>query len=544
MSVLSVERLDVRHGLLQAVRDVSFSVERGETLALVGANGAGKTTLLRAIAGAHLPAGGSIRLGDADLTHVPSHRRVGMGIALVPEGRRLFTQMTVEENLLLGRTCGRSGEWSVERVLETFPNLKPRRHAKAGNLSGGEQQATAIGRALMTNPQVLLLDEVSLGLAPLVVDRVYASLQALIGTGTTIILVEQDLSRAMAVADRVLCMLEGRIVLERGKAEASREEITQAYFGLRQARQDKSWQDGAGQGARVVINQLVQGVLLGGYYALIACGLSFMFSVMRIINLAHGSLAVLSAFGLWLLAERFGVQPFLGLAIVLPVMAAIGWVLQRYLLERSARGGALLPILTTFGLAIVIDNLLFEQFGADTRSLAPYIGSLSYDSWEWPGNIFVGKLAVIIFLVALLLLGGLQLFLSYTAMGRAIRATSEDPDTAGLVGIDAGRANAIAAAIAMVTVGLAGAFLGMRATFDPYSGTPQLLFAFEAAVIGGAGSLWGTLIGGIVLALAQTLGAQLHPLGFLIGGHVAFVVVLFARLAATGRLRALLRGGA
>ena len=223
--------------------------ERGETLALVGANGAGKTTLLRAIAGAHLPTGGSIRLGDADLTHVPSHRRVGMGIALVPEGRRLFTQMTVEENLLLGRNCGRSGEWSVERVLDTFPNLKPRRHAKAGNLSGGEQQATAIGRALMTNPQVLLLDEVSLGLAPLVVERVYASLQALIGTGTTIILVEQDLSRAMAVADRVLCMLEGRIVLERGRAEASREEITRAYFGLRQARQDKAWQDGAGQGA-------------------------------------------------------------------------------------------------------------------------------------------------------------------------------------------------------------------------------------------------------------------------------------------------------
>jgi branched-chain amino acid transport system permease protein len=292
-----------------------------------------------------------------------------------------------------------------------------------------------------------------------------------------------------------------------------------------------------------MINQLVQGVLLGGYYALIACGLSFMFSVMRIINLAHGSLAVLAAFGLWMLAERFGIQPFLGLVIVLPIMAAIGWALQRYLLERSARGGALLPILSTFGLAIVIDNLLFEQFGADTRSLAPYIGSLSYDSWEWPGNIYVGKLAVLIFVVAVALLGGLQLFLSYTAMGRSIRATSEDPDTAGLVGIDAVRANSVATAIAMVTVGLAGAALGMRATFDPYSGAPQLLFAFEAAVIGGAGSLWGTLAGGIVLALAQTLGAQLHPLGFLIGGHAAFVVVLFVRLFVAGRagsLRALL----
>jgi branched-chain amino acid transport system permease protein len=294
-------------------------------------------------------------------------------------------------------------------------------------------------------------------------------------------------------------------------------------------------------------NQIVQGILLGGYYALIACGLSFMFSVMRIINLAHGSLAVLSAFGLWLLAERFGIQPFLGLIIVLPLMAAVGWALQRYLLERSARGGALLPILTTFGLAIVIDNLLFEEFGADTRSLAPYIGSLSYDSWEWPGNIYVGKLAVLILVVAVALLGGLQLFLSYTAMGRSIRATSEDPDTAGLVGIDAVRANAVATAIAMVTVGIAGAALGMRATFDPYSGAPQLLFAFEAAVIGGAGSLWGTLAGGIVLALAQTLGAQLHPLGFLIGGHAAFVVVLFIRLFVAGRgggLRALLRKAA
>jgi branched-chain amino acid transport system permease protein len=293
----------------------------------------------------------------------------------------------------------------------------------------------------------------------------------------------------------------------------------------------------------MIMNQLVQGVLLGGYYALIACGLSFMFSVMRIINLAHGSLAVLSAYALFVLADRFGVSPFPGLLIVLPVMAVLGWLLQRYLLERSQRGGALLPILTTFGLAIVVDNLLFEQFGADTRSLAPYIGSLSYDSWEWPGNIYVGKLAVLIFVAAVVLLGGLQLFLSRTAMGRSIRATSVDPDTAGLVGIDAPRANAVATAIAMATVCLAGAALGMRATFDPYSGAPQLLFAFETAVIGGAGSLWGTLAGGIVLALAQTTGAQLHPLGFLIGGHAAFVIVLFVRLYFAGRaglLRSLL----
>ena len=232
MTQLIVENLDVRHGLLHAVRDVSFTVESGETLALVGANGAGKTTLLRAIAGAHLPAGGRIHLGDTELTQVPAHRRVGMGIALVPEGRRLFGQMSVEENLLLGRRAGRPGGWNVERVLETFPNLKARRNAKAGNLSGGEQQATAIGRALMSNPKVLLLDEVSLGLSPLVVDRVYASLQNLMTSGTTIVLVEQDLSRALAVADRVICMLEGRIALQRAAEDVTREEVTQAYFGL------------------------------------------------------------------------------------------------------------------------------------------------------------------------------------------------------------------------------------------------------------------------------------------------------------------------
>jgi len=232
MSLLEIRNLDVRHGLLQAVHDLSLSVEKGETIALVGANGAGKTTLLRTIAGAHMPAGGSVVFNGIDITTIPAYRRVGLGVALVPEGRRLFGQMSVEENLVLARSAGRRGDWTLERVLDAFPNLKPRRHAKAGNLSGGEQQATAIGRALMTNPEVLILDEVSLGLSPLAVDRVYASLQSLIGGGTTIILVEQDLRRAMRVADRIVCMLEGRIVLEGKRGEISREQVSEAYFGL------------------------------------------------------------------------------------------------------------------------------------------------------------------------------------------------------------------------------------------------------------------------------------------------------------------------
>ncbi len=277
-------------------------------------------------------------------------------------------------------------------------------------------------------------------------------------------------------------------------------------------------------------NQIVQGILLGGYYAVIACGLSFMFSVMRMINLAHGSLAIVAAFALFVLADQYGINPFTALILVLPAMAVLGWVLQRTVFERSQRGGMLVPILSTFGLSIVLDNLMFEQFGADTRSLAPFIDELSYDSWSLTDDIYIGKLAALTFVAAVVILGGLQLFLTRTQLGRAIRATAEDPDTVGLIGINAKRVNAAAAAIALVTVGIAGAFLGMRATFDAYAGGPQLIFAFEAAVIGGAGSLWGTLVGGIVLGVAQSLGAQVSPQGFLITGHAVFLAVLFGRL--------------
>lgn len=233
MNILEVEKLTARHGLLEAVRGVSFHVRKGETLALVGANGAGKTTLLRTLAGAHPVASGHIRLNGEDVTALPSHQRVQRGIALVPEGRRMFASMTVAENLKLGAMAGRKGDWSIDRILQIFPNLEKRIDHNTGHLSGGEQQATAIGRALMSNPDILLLDEVSLGLSPLIVDRVYASLDGLIKSGTTIILVEQDLARAMSVADRLVCMLEGRVALEGRAAELTRETVTEAYFGLR-----------------------------------------------------------------------------------------------------------------------------------------------------------------------------------------------------------------------------------------------------------------------------------------------------------------------
>jgi len=231
MTLLRVEELNCRYGLLQAVRGVTFEVAQGETVALIGANGAGKTTLLRAIAGAHRPYAGRIVLDGADITSTPAWRRVSTGIALVPEGRRLFPSLTVEQNLRVA--AARGGRWTVESVLEVFPLLKPRLHMPAATLSGGEQQAVAIGRALMSNPRLLLLDEVSLGLAPVVVDAVYRSLADVIKEGTTVLLVEQDLTRALKVADRVICMLEGRIVVQGEAATLDREQVISAYFGLK-----------------------------------------------------------------------------------------------------------------------------------------------------------------------------------------------------------------------------------------------------------------------------------------------------------------------
>jgi branched-chain amino acid transport system permease protein len=283
------------------------------------------------------------------------------------------------------------------------------------------------------------------------------------------------------------------------------------------------------------LNQVIQGILLGGYYAILASGLALLFGVMRIINLAHGDLAILGAFFALVLTDH-GVDIWVSLAVVLPVMAIGGVLLYRGILERSLRSGMLVPLLSTFGLAIVIENLLFEKFGADQRSFFSNIGTLAYSSWEITSQITIGKLDVLILCVAIGVLGGLQIFLSRTSLGRAMRATAEDPDTAELVGVNSRGVYALATAIALATAALAGVFLGMRQTFDPYAGQAQLIFAFEAVVIGGM-TLWGTLVGGIVLGVAQTVGNQMVAEGWIKdvwggagAGHVVFLVVLAVRL--------------
>ena len=231
-ALLEVRGLTVHHGQLRALDHVSLRVLPGEVYAIIGANGAGKSTLLRTIAGLHKPTEGSILLDGQDVTGVRPERRATRGIAMVPEGRRLFESLTVEENLQVGSTYARKGPWTIERVYELFGWMAERRTQRTAQLSGGEQQSVAIGRALVANPRVLLLDELSLGLAPVVVRRIYGMLPQILATGLTVLLVEQDVSQALRVASHLQCLLEGHTTLEGRPSDVTPEQVEAAYFGL------------------------------------------------------------------------------------------------------------------------------------------------------------------------------------------------------------------------------------------------------------------------------------------------------------------------
>jgi len=230
-ALLEVRNLTVHHGQLKAVDDVSFTLNDGEVLAIIGANGAGKSTLLRTIAGLHRATSCTIAVDGKDLSKMSPHRRVQTGISLVPEGRRLFESMTLEENLLVGAYHARKGPFTIERIYELFDWMPERRRQRAWQLSGGEQQAVSIGRALVANPRILLLDELSLGLAPIVIERIYTLVPDIVANGVSILIVEQDVAQGVAMADRVHCLLEGRTSLTGVPADLTSEQIDHAYFG-------------------------------------------------------------------------------------------------------------------------------------------------------------------------------------------------------------------------------------------------------------------------------------------------------------------------
>jgi branched-chain amino acid transport system ATP-binding protein len=232
MSLLQVDALDQFYGGFQALFGVSLEVAEGEIVAIIGANGAGKSTFLKTVAGLLRSHAGAVQFDGQPIGDRSAHRRVRMGIAMVPEGRRVFTSLSVDENLRVGGFGKRPGWWNVGRVYELFPLLGKLSNRQAGVLSGGEQQALAIGRALMANPKVLLMDEISLGLAPIVVKQLYQAIPEIVDAGATLVIVEQDITQALRIAQRAYCFLEGRVSMHGRPADLTRDQVRSAYFGL------------------------------------------------------------------------------------------------------------------------------------------------------------------------------------------------------------------------------------------------------------------------------------------------------------------------
>ncbi|KJS42944.1 MAG: ABC transporter permease [Rhodospirillaceae bacterium BRH_c57] len=275
------------------------------------------------------------------------------------------------------------------------------------------------------------------------------------------------------------------------------------------------------------LNTLLQGVLLGGLYTLFATGLSLAFGVMRLVNIAHGDLIVLAAYVALVAVETLHLPVLAAAAVVILVMAAGGYVLQRGLLTHTVGRGILSPLLVTFGLSIILQNLMLEIFSADSRGLQA--GALETASVSLGGDITVGALPLMIMGTAIAVIVLLQLLFTRTTLGRAFRATSDDGETAQLMGIDTKQVYALAMALAMAVVAVAGVYTAIRTSFDPLGGPNRLLFAFEAVIIGGLGSLWGTLAGGIILGVSQAIGFRLDPGWGTLSSHLAFLAVLVVR---------------
>lgn len=275
------------------------------------------------------------------------------------------------------------------------------------------------------------------------------------------------------------------------------------------------------------LNAIVQGLLLGGLYALLATGLSLMFGVMRLVNLAQGDLTILSAFLALSIIEATGVGPLFALLLVVPLMMAGGYVLQRGVLNRTLDGGVMPPILVTFGIAVILQNVLLGVYSADSRGIDG--GTIESASIDVAGQLSIGVLPLLTLVVAVAILVALQLLLGRTQLGRSLRATADDRDAARLIGIDDRHVYAVATALAFGTVAIAGVFLGVRTTFGPLDGPVRLIFAFEAVVIGGLGSLWGTLVGGMILGVSQAIGNQISPTYQILAGHLVFLAVLVFR---------------
>ncbi|WP_395407096.1 ATP-binding cassette domain-containing protein [Pseudoduganella sp. UC29_106] len=384
-ALLKIQELTAFYGDFQALFGVDFEIAAGEVVALIGANGAGKSTLLKSITGLLKAPKDSVRFAGEAISGLAPGKIVTKGIAMVPEGRRLFPSLSVEENLMIGGYSRRPGPWNLEAVYRLFPVLRERRRHPGTELSGGQQQMVAIGRALMSNPSLLICDEISLGLAPIIVKEIYDALPVITEGGLSVIVVEQDVATARSVSHRLYCMQEGADFPDR---QIAGRDPRSNFAGLLWPLTGElfimwSW-----------IHTLLQGLMLGGLYAMFAAGQSLMFGVMRLTNTAHGDFTILAAFAAFSLLAATGPHgAAASIAVVLallPLAFVFGYGLQRLVLNGTLGKDPLPSLVVTFGISIVIQNVLTEVFTSDPRAID--IGALGTQSLSLGENLSVGVL--------------------------------------------------------------------------------------------------------------------------------------------------------
>ena len=510
--LLELADVHVRYGAIRALQGISLQVGEGELVALIGSNGAGKSTTLKTISGLLRPSRGTITFDGAGITTAPSDRIVERGISHCPEGRRIFGSLTVAENLRLGGVSrSRSDSAGIAEdlatVLELFPQLKERLQQAGGTLSGGEQQMLAIARALMSRPRLLLLDEPSLGLAPLMVERIFDTIAELKRQGRTILLVEQNVYQAFEVADRAYVLETGRITLD-GAADVLRHDpkVERSYLGV------------GGRGGPGVwpvidyaIQQVVNALSAGSLYALMAVGLAMVFGILRLINFAHGDLMMIAAY-VAVFCLGAGLSLLVSLPIIIAATVIVGLLMER-VAYRPLRGAPdVAVLLSSFAVGQILQNgtLLTTRLAGKPQLIAfPSPDLLS--GVITIGAITIPKVNVASFVAGIVLLGLLSLFVTRTNLGLSMRAAAEDLPAARLVGIQVNRVVATAFAIGAALAAVAGLLYSVQAgQINPYMGFTPVLKAFIAAVIGGFGSIAGAVLGGYVLGALEVLVTALR----------------------------------
>ena len=496
--LLAVSGLVVRYGAVTAVREVDLQVDEGEIVSIVGPNGAGKTSLILTVAGIIAPAAGTVIFAGRTLGGIALEDVVAQGIALVPEGRHIFASLTVMENLLLGATVRRDSRAvaaDLDRFFAMFPILAERRRQPAGQLSGGEQQQLAIARALLSRPRLLMLDEPSLGLAPMVVDQIYALLATIRTQGMTILLVEQNAERVFGICQPRLCDERRKVCSRRRRSRNQKPSaLRRRLFRRAHAR----------GGKRTVMERLVQiladAVSVGSLYALTALGIGLIFGVMRLINFAHGELITFAAYTLLaLFGQPVPIMIFGGIAVAV----VLALVTERAAFRPLRNADPTTLLISSFAVSFFLQKLLILVVGSRLKGLdfLPELGR----QIEFAG-IRLQLLQIVTIIVGIVLLAALTWFLKATRLGLHMRAAAEDFRMARVLGVRANKVIAVAFALSGILAAAVSCLIVVQTgVVQPRMGLQLVIIAFVGTVIGGLGSLSGAALGGFLVGAATIL---------------------------------------